>query len=61
MKYSEFHRLASDEGWVVIRQSGSHVIYRKNGEICSVPYHGGSEMRKGICLKLGRKMKLKGF
>ncbi len=31
MKYDEIHRLARQNGWEVLRQSGSHVIYR-NGK-----------------------------
>ena len=29
MKYDEFHRLIVKNGWISIRQAGSHVIYRK--------------------------------
>jgi predicted RNA binding protein YcfA (HicA-like mRNA interferase family) len=29
MKYDEFHDLVKGNGWERLRQSGSHVIYRK--------------------------------
>ena len=27
------------DGWVLIRQKGSHTIYQKNGKTCPVPIH----------------------
>lgn len=29
MKYDEFHDLVKSNGWEKLRQTGSHVIYRK--------------------------------
>lgn len=58
MKYKEFHRLAKQQGWEAIRQTGSHIIYEKDGLKVTVPYHGAKEIPKGIFLKLIKVMGL---
>jgi predicted RNA binding protein YcfA (HicA-like mRNA interferase family) len=58
MKYEEIHRLARKNGWVVIRQSGSHVIYRKGTKTYPVPYHQGKEIGKGLERKIRKDMHL---
>jgi predicted RNA binding protein YcfA (HicA-like mRNA interferase family) len=58
MKYEEIHRLARKNGWVVIRQSGSHVIYRKVAKTYPVPYHQGKEIGKGLERKIRKDMHL---
>jgi len=50
MKCSELLRLLHRDGWIDIRQNGSHVIMRhpiKIGQII-VPNHGGKEIGKGL-------------
>ncbi|MCD8042670.1 MAG: type II toxin-antitoxin system HicA family toxin [Tannerellaceae bacterium] len=59
MKSSELHRLIKRNGWIVIRQTGSHVIYEKDGIIVSVPYHGAKEVGTGIANRFIRLMGLK--
>lgn len=59
MKSSELHRLIQKNGWQVIRQAGSHVIYEKAGKTISVPFHGAKEMGTGIANKFIREMGLK--
>jgi len=60
MKSSELHRLIRKNGWVAIRQEGSHIIYEKKGlEAISVPFHGSKETGKGIELKFKKSMDLK--
>lgn len=51
MKYDEFHDLVKANGWERLRQSGSHVIYRKGSRTYPVPYHKGKELGKGRGLK----------
>lgn len=58
MKYKEFHRFIRSQGWVEIRQEGSHKIYSKNGyPNKSVPYHGSKEipepLRRRLCKEMG--------
>lgn len=57
MKYKEFHKLIKQQGWQSVRQSGSHVIYEKNGLKVSVPYHGSKEipepLRKALIKQMG--------
>lgn len=50
MKCGELLKLLHNDGWVQIRQSGSHIIMRhptKTGQI-PVPYHGSKEVKKGL-------------
>lgn len=59
MKSSELHRLIQKNGWQAIRQTGSHIIYEKDGKTVSVPFHGPKEMGTGIANKFIRVMGLK--
>ena len=34
------------------------MIYKKNGKMVTVPYHGSKEMKKGLVLKLKKEMGL---
>ncbi len=50
MKSSELLRLLEQDGWYVIRQSGSHIFMghpEKPGRL-SVPFHGAKEVKKGL-------------
>lgn len=59
MKYSEPHRLILRNGWIIIRQTGSHVIYQKAGMHYPVPNHGSDEVKKGLEIKIRKMMGLK--
>lgn len=59
MKSDEFHRLIRDNGWIKIRQNGSHVIYKKGNRTYPVPYHQGKEIGKGLVGKIKIEMGLK--
>nr|DAS95718.1 MAG TPA: hypothetical protein [Caudoviricetes sp.] len=59
MKSSELHRLILRNGWVAIRQAGSHVIYEKGNKTYPVPYHGSKEIYRPLELKIKREMGLK--
>ena len=48
MKSTEFHRLVRANGWEVIRQTGSHIVYRKGSVTYPVPYHGSKEPCAGL-------------
>jgi|GEM_PF-1983624 len=41
MRYREVARALEAEGWTAMRQTGSHVIFERDGRICPVPNHGG--------------------
>lgn len=56
MKSTEFHKLVRQYGWIPTRQSGSHVIYEKDGVMVIIPYHGSKEMKKGLVMKLMKQM-----
>ncbi|QQD12341.1 type II toxin-antitoxin system HicA family toxin [Sphingobacterium sp. UDSM-2020] len=59
MKSSEFHKFLRKKGWNLIRSSGSHYIYEKDGRKCSVPYHGGKEMGEGLRKTIMKDLGLK--
>ena len=46
----EFSRLLERKGWQLMRISGSHHIYGKNGcrERISVPIHSGQSLKQGM-------------
>lgn len=58
MKYDKILWLIRVNGWEVIRQSGSHVIYRKGTRTYPVPYHQGKELGKGLERKIKKEMHL---
>ena len=58
MKYDEFHRLVKVNGWRILRQSGIHIIYVKDGKVYPVPYHGGKELGRGLEKKMKKEMDL---
>lgn len=49
MKYNDVKKIIEKNGWVYVRQSGSHVIYKKDGEadIISLPNHGKTDLKPG--------------
>lgn len=59
MKSSELHKLILTNGWRIVRQNGSHIIYEKNGVRYTVPFHGSKEVGTGIEKKFKRDMGLK--
>lgn len=58
MKSSELQKLILSNGWRIVRQTGSHIIYEKNGVRYPVPFHGSKEVGKGIEKKIKREMGL---
>ncbi len=59
MKCNQFHQIILKNGWKILRQKGSHVIYEKDGHLSPpVPDHGSKEMSKGLMYKLVKIMEL---
>lgn len=61
MKCSELLRLLRNDGWIEIRQSGSHIIMRhptKIGQI-PVPSHGSKEVKKGLLTAILKQADIK--
>lgn len=61
VKSSELIRTLKKDGWIVIRQSGSHMILIheiKKGQIV-FPSHGSSEVGKGLEKKIKKDAGLK--
>jgi len=50
LKYSELLRLLKQDGWFVVRQTGSHhiMIHETKSGILSIPFHGAKEIGKGL-------------
>jgi predicted RNA binding protein YcfA (HicA-like mRNA interferase family) len=59
MKSSELNRLILKNGWKILRQTGSHVVYEKNGITYPATFHGGKEVGKGLEMKIKKEMGLK--
>lgn len=59
MKTTEFHKLVRENGWAILRQTGSHIIYKKGSVIYPVPYHGAKELGTGLEKKMIKEMGLK--
>lgn len=59
MKSSELVRKFEQAGWIQIRQSSSHKIFKnpETGEIVSVPFHGSKEVGTGLAIKLLKKLR----
>jgi predicted RNA binding protein YcfA (HicA-like mRNA interferase family) len=61
MKYSELFRLLKKDGWIEIRQKGSHVIWEhpiKNEQL-TVPYHASKEVKKGLLTAILKQANIK--
>lgn len=39
MKSNELNKLILSNGWQVVRQSGSHIVYKKNGRRYVATFH----------------------
>jgi predicted RNA binding protein YcfA (HicA-like mRNA interferase family) len=48
----EMLRRYISEGWVVIRQNGSHVIVGKGTRRETIPVHGNKDLKNGLEIKL---------
>ena len=61
MKYSELFRLLKKDGWIELRQKGSHVIMKHptKGEQLTVPYHAGKEVKKGLLTAILKQANIK--
>ncbi|MEN9686629.1 MAG: hypothetical protein RLZZ28_2415 [Bacteroidota bacterium] len=61
MKSAELVRCVLKAGWIEIRQSGSHKIFKhpQTGEIIAVPFHSSKEMGTGLAKKLLKKINQK--
>lgn len=61
MKSSELVKLLKQDGWFIVRQSGSHMIMEhpvKKGKVVC-PFHSSQEVGKGLALKIMKDAGLK--
>jgi mRNA interferase HicA len=57
MKTSEMIRLIERDGWQIIRQTGSHRVYRhhvKAGTVI-IPAHGSKELHRGTEISIRKQ------
>ncbi len=61
MKYNELFRLLKKDGWIQIRQNGSHVILEHpiKQEQLTVPYHASKEVKKGLLTAILKQADIK--
>ncbi|MFA5819456.1 MAG: type II toxin-antitoxin system HicA family toxin [Bacteroidales bacterium] len=61
MKYSDLFTLLKKDGWIEVRQKGSHVIMQhptKSKQLI-VPFHAGKEVKKGLLKALLKQADIK--
>jgi predicted RNA binding protein YcfA (HicA-like mRNA interferase family) len=61
VKYDELFRLLKSDGWIIIRQKGSHVILRHHlkHEQLTIPYHPGKEVKRGLLKAILKQANIK--
>jgi mRNA interferase HicA len=61
LKSSELVRLLKKDGWIIVRQNGSHMIMehpiKKGMVVC--PYHGSQEIGRGLEKKIKKDAGIK--
>lgn len=63
LKSTELLQLLKQNGWFVVRQTGSHIIMKHNdrqGRLI-VPFHGSKEIGKGILIAILKKAGINPF
>lgn len=52
----DFARLAERQGWRLLRVSGSHHVYGKDGSVVrlSIPIHGNQPLKAGLLRHLAK-------
>ncbi|MDR0517053.1 MAG: type II toxin-antitoxin system HicA family toxin [Fibromonadaceae bacterium] len=48
MTAKELFKIAKKNGFALIRISGSHYIFEKNGHIVPIPFHAGKDLKTGL-------------
>jgi len=59
MKSGELNKLILQNGWIAIRQRGSHITYEKEGIRYTATFHGSKEVGTGLASKIIKEMNLK--
>ncbi|MBQ6197804.1 MAG: type II toxin-antitoxin system HicA family toxin [Bacteroidales bacterium] len=61
MKYSELHRILRDTGCFIVRNGGSHPIWKSpiTGLLFETGYHESQEVRKGTLKKIAKRSGIK--
>lgn len=61
MKYSELIRMLKQNGWFIVRQSGSHIMMQHPDKTVqlTVPNHGSKEIGKGLQQKILKQAEIR--
>jgi len=61
VKYDELFRLLKNDGWIIVRQKGSHVILRHPEKLqqLTIPRHPGKEVKKGLLKAILKQANIK--
>lgn len=61
MKYSELFKLLKKDGWLINKQTGSHVImlHPTKSQQLTVPNHGSKEVKKVLCTAILKQAEIK--
>lgn len=61
MKYNDLFKLLKKDGWIKLRQRGSHVIMQHptNPKQLTVPFHSGKEVKKGLLKAILKQAEIK--
>jgi len=61
VKYNELFKLLKRDGWIIIRQKGSHIILRHpvKSEQLTIPNHPGKEVKKGLLKAIMKQANIK--
>lgn len=61
VKYNDLFKLLKKDGWIKLRQKGSHVIMQHptNPKQLTVPFHSGKEVKKGLLKTILKQAEIK--
>jgi predicted RNA binding protein YcfA (HicA-like mRNA interferase family) len=61
VKYKDLFKLLKKDGWLEIRQKGSHIIMQHPTKLkqLTVPNHSGKEVKKGLLTAILKQAQIK--
>lgn len=61
VKYNDLFKLLKKDGWIKLRQKGSHIIIQHptNPKQLTVPFHSGKEVKTGLLKTILKQAEIK--